>query len=79
MREGKIFVDGADVDDFSGALGLHQIADHGLGYEKQALQIYVEHEIVVGFGDVPKTGALFDAGVIHEDIEFADLRHGLRK
>jgi hypothetical protein len=71
-------VNGTDVDDFSRALGLHQISDHRLRNEKQALQIYVQDEVVIGFSHVPKIGALFDAGVVNQNVQRTELRNCFR-
>ncbi len=77
MREGQFFVDRADVDDFAAGFGFHLVPDERLGDEEEALQIYVQDEIVIFFGDFPEIGAAFDTGVVDEDIDFAELRGGL--
>jgi hypothetical protein len=51
--------------------------DERLSHEKQAAQIHIQYEIVVRFGYVPKTGAAFDAGIVDQNIDFAELEDGL--
>ncbi len=77
MREGQFFVDAAEGDGFSAGLGLATVIDESLGDEERAFEIYVEHKIVVGFGDFPEIGAAFEAGVVDEDVDAAEGSDGV--
>src|SRR5579864_6051080 len=76
MREGKLFVDRADIDDFAAGFGLHAMTDESLGEEEEALEINVEDRVKIGFGDIPEIGAALEAGVVDEDVQLAELRDG---
>ena len=77
VGEDHILVHGGNIDDAAGFFGVAQPADEGLGEKEGALEIDVEHGVVVLFGDVPEGGALFDAGVVDEDVAAAQLLPGL--
>src|SRR5207253_631630 len=51
---------------------IHEI----LGDEKGPAQIDVHHEIEIRLGHVPKIRPALDAGIVHEDIDLAELRDG---
>jgi hypothetical protein len=76
VREGKFFVDAADVDNFAAGFRDAVVFNESLGDEEEAFEIYVEHEVVIFFGDVPEFGALFDAGIVDEDVDAAKLPFG---
>ena len=77
MWERQLFVHGADVDDLAASLCLHAVLHKRLGHEERTLQIHVENEIVVFFAHIPEIGAAFKAGVVDEDVEAAQLLHGV--
>src|SRR5260221_1717008 len=77
MRERQFFVHGADVDDFSRAICLPKVTHHRLRYKTHALQVDIENSIEIRFGHVPEISAFLQAGVIDEDIDFAEGRDGL--
>ena len=77
MGEDHVFVYGGNVDDAAGFFGVAEFADEGLREEEGAFEIDVEDGVVVGFGDVPEVGALFDAGVVDEDVAGTELLPGL--
>ena len=74
MREGKLFMHGADVDDLAAGFGLHAMPDECLGHEKRPLQIYVQHEIVILLGDIPEIGTALEPRIVDEDVHAAKLR-----
>ena len=79
MREGQFFVDRTDIDYFSAGSfvcgrGRHPIFDKRLSNEEQALQVDVQYRVKVGFGGVPEVGAAFEAGIVHQDVDLAELR-----
>ncbi len=47
--------------------------DKGLCDEEETFQVDVQDGVVVGFGDVPEIGVAFEAGVVDEDIDAAEL------
>jgi len=73
VREGKLFVDRADVDDLAAGFGLHAVFDEGLGDEERAFQVYVEDQIVILFGDVPEVGAAFEASIVDKNVHAAEF------
>jgi hypothetical protein len=70
-------VDGADVDDAAGKLGIAEAANEGLGEEEGALEVDVEDGVVVLLGDLPEGGFDLDAGVVDQDVAAAELLVGL--
>src|SRR3546814_10741098 len=56
MRERQLLMDGTDVDDAAGSAGVAQVPHKSLRDEERALQIDIEHEVVVGLGDIPEIG-----------------------
>ena len=44
--------------------------------KKALLRLIVEHLVVLRLGGVEHRGARLDAGVVHHDVEAAELRHG---
>lgn len=77
MWEGYVLVHGADVDDSAGPLQSAQAANEGLGEEERSLEVDVENLVVVLLGDVPESRALFNAGVVDEDVAGTELLPGL--
>jgi hypothetical protein len=77
MRKGKLFVDRANVDDFSAGSGLAAVIDERLRDEERTLEIDVEDEIVVGFGDIPEIGAAFEACIVDEDVDATERGDGV--
>jgi hypothetical protein len=73
VGEGEFFVNGANVDDLAGTFGLAQVIHEILSEEESALEVDIEHEVVVAFGDVPKVRVFFDASVVHEDVDLAEI------
>src|SRR3546814_11110226 len=69
MRERQLLMDGTDVDDAAGSAGVAQVPHKSLRDEERALQIDIEHEVVVGLGDIPEIGTPFDAGIVDEDVD----------
>src|SRR3546814_19128457 len=63
MRERQLLMDGTDVDDAAGSAGVAQVPHKSLRDEERALQIDIEHEVVVGLGDIPEIGTPFDADI----------------
>src|SRR5712692_6016424 len=76
VGERLLFVDGADVDDLAGSFGLKEMPDHLLCGEEDALEVDVENAIIVFFGHFPKRRVSFDAGVVHENVEPAEMLDG---
>ena len=60
---------GADVDHLSGAPAGSQLVDESLCGEEHALEIDVEHLVVVALRHVPERRMTLDAGVVHENVE----------
>src|SRR5713101_7352929 len=60
----------------AGSFGLKEMADHLLCGEEDALEVDVENAIIVFFGHFPKRRVSFDAGVIHENVEPAEMLDG---
>src|SRR3546814_14706344 len=61
------------VDDAAGSAGVAQVPHKSLRDEERALQIDIEHEVVVGLGDIPEIGTPFDAGIVDEDVDRAEF------
>jgi len=60
VRKWQLFVDGADVDDFSRRLSrAMRFLDECLGDEEQTFQVDVQHCVEIGFGGVPEIGEAF--------------------
>lgn len=76
MGEGQFLVNRANIDDLAGTLGVHPVADGGLGDEKDALEVHVEHEVEVLFGDVPKISVALESGVVDENVNATELLDG---
>lgn len=66
--EGHVLVDGADVDDAAGLLGVVETADEGLGEEEGSAEIDGHDFVVLVFGGVPEVGAFLHASVVDEDV-----------
>ena len=69
-------MDGGDVDDASAAALGDELLRSDLRAEEGALEIDVEHALVLLLGCVENRGAGFDAGVVHHDVEAAEVFHG---
>ncbi len=54
VRERQLFVDRTDVDNFASGFSLLAMVDERLGQEEKAFQIYIQHGVIVGFGDIPE-------------------------
>ena len=66
-------MDGTDVDDAGWPVGLPGVIHHRLGGEENALEIDVQNPVVFLLGDVPERRVHLDAGVVHQDVEFAEV------
>src|SRR5258708_1686721 len=77
MRERELFVDRTDIDDFPRAIGLPKVTHDRLGHKKHTLQVDIENGVEIRFGHIPEVRAFLHAGVIDEDIYFAEARDGL--
>ena len=51
--------------------------DESLGDEEKAFEVNVEDGVEVGFGRVPEVGTPFEAGIVDEDVDFAELSDGV--
>ena len=71
VRKGEFLVHGADVDDASLPASIQQIFNERLAREEHALEVHIHHRLVVLLGDVPEIGILFDAGIVHQNVELA--------
>ena len=49
----------------------------GLGDKERAAQVRVEHQIPVVPGDIERGFANVAAGVVHEDVDLAEMRDGI--
>src|SRR5262249_50229073 len=75
VKKGKLFVNGADVDDLAACLAIATLPCESLRGEEKTAQVDVENRVVILFGEVEETGVLFDAGVVDKDIERAKSLH----
>src|SRR3546814_10871963 len=73
MRERQLLMDGTDVDDAAGSAGVAQVPHKSLRDEERALQIDIEHEVVVGLGVIPEIGTPFAAGIVDADVDRAEF------
>jgi hypothetical protein len=53
------------------------VSDEGLGDEENALEVYVEDGVIIGFSGVPEIGAAFEASVVDENVDLAELSDGV--
>src|SRR6266576_3032436 len=74
MRKGKFFVDRADVNDFAARFRRHAVFYKRLGDEKQSFQVDVEHRVEIRFRHVPEIRAALESGIVHKDVDLAELR-----
>ena len=66
----------AEVHDASAALADHVTAD-GLAHEERALEVDRTRQIIVAFVDLLRRVLWGDPGVVHENVDAAEARHGL--
>ena len=74
MGEGQLLVHGADIDDApAAAAAFAHVPRECLGQEEHALEVHVQHQVVVGLGDVDEVGAPFHPRVVDQDVDAAEL------
>ncbi len=78
VGERQVLVDRADVDHLAAVPGGAAVLHERLRAEEHALQVHVHHAVVVLLGDVPEGRVVFDAGVVHQDVEASQRVDALR-
>ena len=73
---GPVFVHRRDVDDPAAAALLDHLFGRNLGPEKGALQIDIQHLLVLLFGGLEHGGTRFNSGVVHHDVQPPKRFHG---
>ncbi len=73
MREWKLFVDRADIYEFSGSVCLPKMPHYRLGYKKHALQVDIENGVEIRFRHIPEIRAFLEASVVESQLWCAHL------
>ena len=77
MREWELLVHRTDVDDFARLLNRHAVLNECLAGKDRTFQVDVQNQIVIVLGYFPDRSVLFDARVIDQDIDSAEVIDGL--
>src|SRR6266436_4268279 len=77
MRERQFLVHRTDVDDFSGAPCLPEMAHHRLRDKKHSLQIDVQNGVEIFFRHVPKVRSFLQTRVVDKNVDLSKSRDGL--
>jgi hypothetical protein len=67
-RHRPVFVHRSDINDPTTTALFDHLLSGELPTEEGALQVYVEHLVVLLLGGVQHRGTAFDSGIVHHDV-----------